>query len=84
MATRDGPLVQHRHILVKVAEALLEVEVLDAEQLNQIVEGRPLEVRQPKPTVTAPPAAAAREGKVEGERAGGILPPPMAAPKPTS
>ncbi|HEY3120325.1 MAG TPA: ATP-dependent zinc metalloprotease FtsH [Vicinamibacteria bacterium] len=80
----QGVLVQHRHILVKVAEALLEHEVLDAEQLNQIVEGKPLEVRVPKATVTAPPAAAAREGKVEGERAGGILPPPLAAPKPTS
>jgi cell division protease FtsH len=74
-------LVERRDALVRIAEALLEHEVLDAEQLKQIVEGRTMEVRLPRPVAPAPPAAA-REGKVDGERAGGIFPP--MAPKPTS
>ncbi len=75
-------LTDKRTLLVDVAEALLEHEVLDAGQLRQIMNGQPVEVRQRKP-VAAP--APVREGKVDdGERAGGILPPPIAAPKPTS
>jgi cell division protease FtsH len=74
-------LTDKRHLLVKVAEALLEHEVLDGEQLHQILDGRPLQVRRPEPV--APNPAPVREPKVEGgERAGGILPPPM--PKPTT
>ncbi|HET6897101.1 MAG TPA: ATP-dependent zinc metalloprotease FtsH [Vicinamibacteria bacterium] len=74
-------LTDNRDILNRVAEALLEHEVLDAEQLKALVEGRPIEVRRPAPTPPPP-----REGKIEheGGRAGGILPPPMPAPKPTS
>jgi cell division protease FtsH len=75
-------LTDNRAILNRVAEALLEIEVLDAEQLKALVEGRPLEIRRPAPAPQPPP----REGKIEheGGRAGGILPPPMPAPKPTS
>jgi cell division protease FtsH len=76
----QATLTEKRDALVRIAEALLEHEVLDAEQLKQIVEGRPMEVRLPRPVVPTP--AAAREGKVDGERAGGIFPP--MAPKPTS
>jgi cell division protease FtsH len=74
-------LTDNREILNRVAEALLEHEVLDADQLKALVEGRPIEVRRPAPTPPPP-----REGKIEheGGRAGGILPPPMPAPKPTS
>jgi cell division protease FtsH len=74
-------LTDSRELLSRVAEALLEHEVLDAEQLKALVEGRPIEVRRP---ATPPPPP--REGKVEheGGRAGGILTPPMPAPKPTS
>jgi len=74
-------LTESREILNRVAEALLEHEVLDAEQLKALVEGRPIEVRT-APATPPPP----REGKIEheGGRAGGILPPPMPAPKPTS
>jgi len=73
-------LNERRDSLVRIAEALLEHEVLDAEQLTQILEGRPMDIRVPRPVVPAP--AAAREGKVDGERHGGIFPP--MAPKPTS
>jgi cell division protease FtsH len=79
----NGVLTEKRHFLVSIAEALLEHEVLDAEQLKQILEGRTLEIRTPK--AVAPPPPPPREGKVDdGERAGGILRPPMAVPKPTS
>jgi cell division protease FtsH len=79
----NGVLTEKRHFLVSIAEALLEHEVLDAEQLKQILEGRTLEIRTPK--TVAPPPPPPREGKVDdGERAGGILRPPMAVPKPTS
>ena len=76
-------LTDNRAILNRVAEALLEHEVLDAEQLKALVEGRPIEVRVRTPATPPPPP---REGKIEheGGRAGGILPPPMPAPKPTS
>ncbi len=75
-------LTDKRRLLVNVAEALLEHEVLDAGQLKQLVAGEPMDIRIRKPAAAPVPV---REGKVdEGERAGGILPPPMAAPKPTS
>jgi cell division protease FtsH len=77
-------LTGKRAELVKVAEALLEHEVLDAVQLDQILTGQPMEIRPRRQEVT-PAATPIREAKVDGgERAGGILPPPMAAPKPSS
>jgi cell division protease FtsH len=74
-------LTDKGQILVRVAEALLEHEVLDGSQLRQIINGETLEPR--KPLNAAPPP---REVKVDdSERASpGILPPPMAAPKPTA
>jgi cell division protease FtsH len=75
-------LTENRELLVRVAAALLEHEVLDAQQLKQLISGLPMEVR-PKPT--PPEAAPARETKVEKEgRTSGLLPPPIVAPKPTS
>jgi cell division protease FtsH len=74
-------LTEKQPELVKVAEALLEHEVLDGQHLQQILNGQELEMLRPKAAPAAPP----REGKVdEGERAGGLLLPPMAAPKPTA
>jgi cell division protease FtsH len=78
----EKTIVDNRPTLVRVAEALLEYEVLDADQLKQIMEGRPIEVRTAaRPTAPPPPP---REGKTEpaDDRIGGILPP--LAPKPTS
>jgi cell division protease FtsH len=71
-------LVDNKKLLEKIADALLEHEVLDAEQVKQILEGRPMDIRVPR--AATPPF---REGKIEtdGERAGGILPP--LAPKPS-
>jgi cell division protease FtsH len=75
-------LTENRPVLVRVAEALLEHEVLDAQQINRLMAGQPLEV---KPVAPAVPPAAARETRAEeDERPAGILPPPVAAPKPTS
>jgi cell division protease FtsH len=79
----NGVITERRDFLVRIAEALLEHEVLDADQLKQLLEGKPLEIRTPK--TVSPPPPPPREGKVDdGERAGGILRPPMAVPKPTS
>src|SRR5436309_12528209 len=79
----NGVITEKRDFLVRIAEALLEHEVLEAEQLKQLLGVKPLEVRTPRGVSPAPPPP--REGKVDdGERAGGILRPPMAVPKPTS
>jgi cell division protease FtsH len=74
-------LGERRQVLLRVAEALLEHEVLDGEQLKQIIDGRQLEAKQrPQPVPAAAPAAPVRESR-EPERAPGLLTP---APKPTS
>jgi cell division protease FtsH len=74
-------LTENRQILVRVAEALLEHEVLDAPQLKQLIAGEPLTVKPaPQPPV-APPQP--RGQRAEDERPG-LVPPPMAQPKPTS
>jgi cell division protease FtsH len=76
-------LTEGQAMLVRVAEALLEHEVLDGAQIKEVLEGRKLEIRKPEPV--APPPPPAREVRVDGgERSGGILSPPMTAPKPTS
>jgi cell division protease FtsH len=75
-------LTESKPALIRVAEALLEHEVLDADQLKTVIDGRALEIRKPEPV--SPPAPP-REVRVDGgERAGGILPPPLPNPKPTS
>jgi cell division protease FtsH len=75
-------LTENRPMLVRVAEALLEHEVLDGQQIKQLLAGQPLEVKPVAPVV---PQAAAREARAEeDERKAGLLPPPVAAPKPTS
>ena len=77
-------LTDQRPALVRIAEALLEHEVLDAPQLKQLIAGEPLEVKAapaPAPAPQAPPREARAE---ESGRPAGILPPPVADPRPTS
>ncbi|HLA79161.1 MAG TPA: ATP-dependent zinc metalloprotease FtsH [Vicinamibacteria bacterium] len=77
-------IIEKHELLVRIAEALLEHEVLDAAQVALLIEGRPLPAPKP-PEVPAPQPVPAREAKVEeAGRAGGMLPPPMAAPKPSA
>jgi cell division protease FtsH len=75
-------LTENRPVLVRVAEALLEHEVIDAPQLKQLLAGEPLTVKVAPPVaVAAPPPPRVR--KAEDERPG-LMPPPVAHPKPTS
>jgi cell division protease FtsH len=76
-------LTDNRSMLVRVAELLLEHEVLDAHQLKQILAGQEIDLPKPAAIVPPPPPREGKEEKSE-ERSGGILTPPMAAPKPTS
>ncbi|MFN8094523.1 MAG: ATP-dependent zinc metalloprotease FtsH [Vicinamibacteria bacterium] len=76
-------LTESQEILVRVAEALLEHEVIDAPQLKQLIAGEPLTVK-PAPKPMNPPPPPAREARASEERpsGAGLLPPPV--PKPTS
>jgi cell division protease FtsH len=49
-------LTNHRELLIRVAEALLEREVLDASEIKLIMEGKDLPPRPPLNTVEAPGA----------------------------
>ena len=76
-------LADNKELLQRVAEALLEYEMLDAEQLKTLIEGRKLAPREPA-AAPPPPVTPAREGKVDdGERTGGLMP-PLPTPKPTT
>jgi cell division protease FtsH len=76
-------LTEHRDALVRVADALLEHEVLDALQLKQLIAGEPLTLKPASKPIPPPPV---RDARAEEERpiGAGLLPPPVAAPKPTS
>jgi cell division protease FtsH len=51
-------LETHRDALERVAQALLEREVLDATELKLLMEGKPLPEKPPPPPPTAPPVTA--------------------------
>ncbi len=76
-------LNENKEALGRVAEALLEREVLDASQLKQLMAGEPLAPLEPTPP-SSPPSPVPETQKEEGERGVGFLPPPVAAPKPSS
>src|SRR5512139_3969484 len=65
-------LTEHRDVLVRVAEALLEHEVIDAPQLKQLIANEPLTVKTPVPQAALPPAPPARGARKEDERPAGI------------
>ncbi|MBN2371735.1 MAG: ATP-dependent zinc metalloprotease FtsH [Vicinamibacteria bacterium] len=75
-------LEKHQEQLVRVAEMLLEHEVLDATQLEKVLAGEPIEVRRSR-SISAPPPARQEKPK-SPETMEGILPPPVTAPKPTA
>ncbi|MFI4942316.1 MAG: hypothetical protein ACHP85_03570, partial [Burkholderiales bacterium] len=75
-------LTEQRPVLVRIAEALLEHEVLDAPQLKQLLAGEPVTVKVP-PAPVAPAKPRDTRAPEEG-RPAGILPPPVADPRPTS
>ena len=48
-------VTESKPALIRIAEALLEHEVLDADQLKEVIAGRPIEVRaKPEPIAAAP------------------------------
>jgi cell division protease FtsH len=55
-------LEENRHLLEKIAEALLEHEVLDSEQIRQVCEGLPIN----EPAAETEQEAAKKESKVKG------------------
>jgi cell division protease FtsH len=71
-------LSENRPLLEKVAEALLEREVLDAEEVRMLIEGLPLKARETADEV-APEKADAKESK-EKERKAALTPPILQNP----
>jgi cell division protease FtsH len=74
-------LEEHSAALVRIAEALLDYEVLDAEQIAALVKGESMPLRQPSPSAPAtgtPEAEAGRERVGEGRP--GVLPTPGSQP----
>ena len=71
-------LTTNRHLLVRVAETLLEREVLHADEVKKVVSGQPLKDHDTKPTETA------TEKRIESkdeERKAPIGPPILQNPK---
>jgi cell division protease FtsH len=64
-------LLQHKHRLFEMADALLQRETLDAEQVRRIVAGEPLD--EPVPAAPATPQAAPTAPKPKERQA--IVPP---------
>ncbi|HSC44718.1 MAG TPA: ATP-dependent zinc metalloprotease FtsH, partial [Candidatus Acidoferrum sp.] len=59
-----GILNKHRDILERIAQALLEREVLDANEVKMLIEGTPLPEKPRTPPPTTPPLAPAADPKV--------------------
>ncbi len=71
-------LTERQPLLQKVAEALLEREVLDAEEVRMLIEGLPLKARE-SVDEAAPEKADAKESK-EKERKAALTPPILQNP----
>jgi cell division protease FtsH len=76
-------LTDKRDVLVRLAEALLEHEVLDATQINQVIAGERVVVKTPAQPAAAAPGVRDSRGEEERPSGAGLLPPPVAAPKPS-
>ncbi len=70
-------LTTNRALLQRVAETLLEREVLDAEEVKMVLEGIPLKERVPAPTLAAPE----KKPETQGEKKAPLTPPILPAPK---
>jgi cell division protease FtsH len=73
---------KHNDKLVRVAEMLLEHEVLDATQLEKVLAGESIDLDRSRPISPTPPTR--QEKPKSPETVEGILPPPVTAPKPTT
>jgi len=71
-------LTEHRPLLERVAQALLEREVLDAEEVQMLIDGLPLRPRE-SVDEAAPEKADAKESK-EKERKAALTPPILQNP----
>ena len=72
-------LLQHKEALVKMADVLLQREVLDGDQVKRLAQGLPVEA---PPTAAEPPATPAPQG--EDDRRAGVpaIVPPLTEPLP--
>ena len=70
-------LTTNRDLLQRVAETLLEREVLDAEEVKMVLEGIPLKERKPAPTETTPE----KQPETKGEKKTPLTPPILPEPK---
>jgi cell division protease FtsH len=70
-------LTENRQVLERVAAALLEREVLDAEEVQTLIEGLPLKAREP---VDEAPAEKTEPKEKEKERKAALTPPILQNP----
>ncbi len=70
-------LTNNRDLLQRVAETLLEREVLDAEEVKMVLEGIPLKERKPPPTEATPE----KKPETKGEKKAPLTPPILPEPK---
>ncbi len=70
-------LTTNRDLLQRVAETLLEREVLDAEEVKMVLEGIPLKERKPAPRETTPE----KQPETKGEKKAPLTPPILPEPK---
>jgi cell division protease FtsH len=71
-------LTKNRPLLQRVAETLLEREVLDAEEVKMVIDGVPLKERTPAPSQTTPEQKPEAKGE---EKKAPLTPPILQQPK---
>jgi cell division protease FtsH len=68
-------LTQHKQKLLDIADALLARETLDADQVNRLAAGQPIDEPVPAPAVTTPPPQPDVRGRAKERPAPSIVPP---------